>query len=503
MGQQISSIDAFNTLDEQAQNTFDATTVVTDVDRINGTVVGHGEDGFNRIPYTYWEGTGEENEIETSFVLNDFTRRGFVDINDMTIELPPIDTTLGGRSEALGVNSQLQVVGFSNTEFLSAEGQFELNYAPCPFDDTQETCSVNLFEEDVIIGLGAGGQVLYDLNKIVDEFFQVLPSDCITEGDNIETAQECALRVLQLGTRLIPENFSQNRGMIWQLDDSGNITETTQLGLLFTPEEDDNRVYSSLATGINDNGIAVGQSSDFFDFGDSELVATFAAMFVNDEVIHITSKEIDRSLAIQMISNQVSLFSSATDINNNDLVTGYQLKLVNGFLRRKFFVYDANTSELIFPQDFFNGSSSIPLDINNNNLVVGYGEIEATQVSRRTGGFLYDHNTGEFNDLNSLIDCDSPYFITQANSINDDGDIIATALVKAPIRNLRGEVILENNEPVLTDSVVSVVLQRVSESTPQECEVDEDEQEIRPRQGASVFWLLGLAGIALFRRRLK
>ena len=129
--------------------------------------------------------------------------------------------------------------------------------------------------------------------------------------------------------------------------------------------------------------------------------------------------------------------SRATAINDAGIAIGYLNVFVNGSERKKFYYVDTNSEslEMIFPEDFFNGSSSEPAAINENGLIVGKGEVEthsSSRKARRTHGFLYDMNTDVFTDLNDFLPCDSAYTIIQANSINENNEISATAVVKSP-----------------------------------------------------------------------
>jgi hypothetical protein len=286
------------------------------------------------------------------------------------------------------------------------------------------------------------------------------------------------------------------RGLIWQLDDQGNLIDTKQLGILFEPEVDDETNYSSQALEINDNGIAVGVSNGQYIVNGVTATRNFGVIFDNDQIINITP---DPETIVAQTSTTIS---SAADINNDNLVVGYQIKSVNGSNRTKFFVYDMNLNEITFPEDFFLGSSSIALDINNNGLVVGYGDVDASLTGRRTEGFLYDNEAEQFNGLQELISCDSPYTIVQANCSNDKDEIVATALYRGPARDSMGEIILDSTgNEIIIDLVSAVKLEPIAGGEIENCEiVDELNKE---RQGASVTWMLAFGFILLGWRRSK
>ena len=399
-----------------------------------GDSVGSGQGLFRKVDYT------NESDEELTYVVNDFRRRAFATINDRTIELAPIDTTVGGVSVAYGINNSRQVVGFGTVE-----------NATEALDTAVDTCNDEELRGDVP----------------VESCFQ-------------------SLRNFYSQTNFLA--LFQTRGLIWQLDALGNIIDTQELGLLFTPEADDESVYASQAFAINNNGIAVGLSSDFYQ--DSENVLQFAAIFEGDNVTPITSDE--------------EYFSStAVDINNLGQVVGHGFKNINGTPRSKFFVHDINLNDTVFPDDFFQGSASVAKAINDNGIVVGFGQIDFVTNNRRNEGFIYDHNTQVFQNVNDLLECDSPYNIEQANNINNANEITATAVVSKPARNiLTGEILLDDDgSEILVEKIVAVKLLPIIGGNIDECE---DLDAIPARKGASLSYFYIVAFLLLgIRRKYK
>jgi len=242
-------------------------------------------------------------------------------------------------------------------------------------------------------------------------------------------------------------------------------------------------------------------------------------------------------------------------------------KIIGGFLRNKFFIYDANSNEttLTFPNDFSTSESdfaSIPKSINDNNDVVGSIEIDEKKVDsgRRTHGFLYNHDDSSFKDLNDLMTCESKGYvktgsdwakykieatggndqrisydaditIVDANKISADGTIIATALVSLPrvktqwvdadgnivessVEGAVEEIVVDaNNEPVfdvnaqgqpITEQIPRAVILKPTQG--EACSVVEDDSQDykQERQGAG-FGVIGLLVLmaGLFTRRLR
>ena len=395
-----------------------------------GYTVGSGQDVFYTLPYT------NESDEQVSYVVNDFLLRAFATVNGATVELPPIAVQAGGISDAYDINNNNQVAGVASIEN-SSEG----------LQTALDNCE-----------------------------------DAELRGD---LPIESCLRTVML-TGSFSTTFQQ-RGMIWQLDDGGTVISSKPLGLLLTPEADDEAIYISQALAINDNGIAVGLASGLFQ--DSENVSTFAAIYNGDTVSEITDDdEYFRSIA--------------TDINNGDIVVGHAFKSVNGTTRSKFFVHDLNSGETRFPEDFFIGSASIATSINNSGIVVGYGQVEANvgNAPRRTAGFVYDDNAQEFQNINSLLQCGSSFRIVQANAINDANEIAATAVIQKLARDISGELLLDaDGAEQLVDRIVAVKLVPIPGGTVEDCEADDD---VLTRQGAG-FGLLSIFALLLLGTRLR
>lgn len=452
---EVNYVPGFDQLTEQGNEFSLATnTNIRDINDL-GMVIGTGEGFYNKVDYTFDSGT------DVTFVVREeFGTRGFVRVGNATVGLPAPASIAGGVSEAFGINESNQVVGYGTTSFLS---------------DSVETAITNC-ESEELVDDGDADTVDFPLRGDV-------PIESCISGV-VSTLSNSAT------------TYSQIRGLIWQLDDQGNLLDTKELGILIEPEADDEKVYSSQAVAINDNGIAVGSSNGEYTESGVTVVRNFGVIFNGEEIINLTP---DPERIVARTSNTIS---TAQDINNDNLVVGYQVKSVNGTNRNKFFVYDMNLSELTFPEDFFLGSSSVALDINNNGLVVGYGDIDASLTGRRTEGFLYDHTTKEFSGIQSLISCDSPFTIVQANSINDKGEIAATALYQGPSRDSRGEIALDSDgSEIIVDLVKAVKLVPIEGGEVESCEIVDKIN--RERQGASLNWMVAFSFLLLGWRRFK
>jgi len=273
------------------------------------------------------------------------------------------------------------------------------------------------------------------------------------------------------------------RATIWQLDNAGNTISMQSYGLTFEPDTDETIVFSSEAFDINDEGQAVGTTPVPID----NTYTQAAALFYNGQTTRLLSDD-------DLLPNR------AVAINNDGLVIGYNTEVINRATRFKFFTYNTNTDELIFPDDFFASSTSIPRAINNNGLVVG--DAESNAETRRRNGFLYDVNAKSFTNINNLIACESDYEIMTANDINDNNEIVGEALVRRPVRNAKGEIVYDSdNQEVLADRVIAVKLVPTGGS-PLECGASEDEIAETERQGAAlgIYAVFAVMLVGLMRR---
>ncbi|BDX06416.1 DUF3466 family protein [Planctobacterium marinum] len=395
----------------------------------NGVVVGISQARPTKLDYI------NESGDEFTFLVREFGARGFVDLNGINVGLVSDSELAGGYTEAHDVNNSLQVVGIE---------VFEPNDT---ISDAAENC-----EDDELRG-----------DQPLEVCLQILHSSLYGSHNR--------------------------RAVIWELDTDGNVVEKKTFGLPFEREEDDERLFVSEALAINENGLAVGLATNFYE-DNTDFESTYAAIFSGEEVVSFTDRN--------------EYFSSiATDINDNNLVTGYALKDVNGIRRTKFFVYDVNSTEITFPDDFFPGSSSVSRGINNLGQVVGEGEVETTLSSdRRREAFIYDSNDDTFQNLNDLTSCDTPYTLVQAHSINDSGQIVALARVRRANTDIQGNISLnDDGTESESDQFVSVVLNPIAGGEIDDCSDTDSQTDTQERQGGSSGWgLLMLLLLPLTRR---
>ena len=398
----------------------------------SGVIVGNSQGHPQKVEYT------NENGDEFTFLVREHTTRAFVDLNGITVGLTSDSDLAGGYSEARDINNSLMV---------------------------------------------AGMEIFDPRDSIVDAV-----ADCEDDEERGDQPIETCLQSLQ-GTLYSTHN---RRAAIWQLDTDGNVVNKVTYELPFEREEDDERLFTSEAMAINDNGIAVGRTSNFYE-DNNDFASFYAAVFSGEEIISFTDR------------NEY-LSSIATDINDNNLVTGYGVKQINGIERSKFFVYNVDSNEITFPDDFFPGSSSVARSINNNGQIVGEGEVETTLSStRRREGFIYDVNDGTFQNLNDLLGCETPYTIVQAHSINDSGQIAALARVRRADTDVQGNLALnDDGSEDLVDTLITVQLNPIPGGEIDSCDNSDDDDAAPERQGGSMgLGLLFLPFLMMFRRFKK
>lgn len=395
--------------------------------------------GIASAPFNKVAHVNEDDEQQT-MLYREFARRGFANINGQLIPLPSAASELGGYSEANGISDNRIVAGRSALE--------------------------------------ASANVNAAIEACADEE---------TRGDMPQ--EVCLSGAVDAYNAGIVESFT-TRATLWELDADGSLLSTKTYGLLFEPAEDDTRSYTSAAQDVNNSGVAVGYSSHRYR-GNEDQIVTFAAVFKDDQVMGF-------------VDDQEYFASIATAINNDNLAVGQASKYVNGYARTKFFVYDIDEQTLVFPEDFFPGSSSVAKDINNLGQVVGEGEVDTVigNTVRRRHAFLYDHNEGSFRDLNDLVSCDTPYTLVQANGINDNGEIAATATINRAKLDITGQPVLDDaGNQVMEEAVVAVKLVPIPGGSAEDCTADVPKTE---RKAGSWHWgWLALFTLAGLRRTLK
>lgn len=280
------------------------------------------------------------------------------------------------------------------------------------------------------------------------------------------------------------------RALVWKLNESGQISAPVEYGFLGPVIEGSSLSgYMSRALSVNDDGIAVGYST--YTDAERRVSPTHATVFDEGEVSAIVNP-LDWD------------FSSASDINNQNIVVGSANKYINGIQRNRMFIFDYNTKTVTYPNGFFSSSGTLPYAINENNMVVGAAEmIPEDGTTRRQVAFLYNMQDESFVDLNTLLPCGADFNLVEAKDINNNNEIIANAIFSVEQRDSKGEVVKDSaGNPVLENVTRPVKLTPVPNGTIEDCNVTED--ITYERKGGSSGWLgMLLLPLVMLRRRAK
>ncbi|WNC70452.1 DUF3466 family protein [Thalassotalea psychrophila] len=445
--------DAFEGNESLTRSTIDVAKGITD----EGLVFGHSSAPF--LPLPPFDDGGSELEVHW---VNEFTSRGWIKSVDGSInfELTPF-TELDPETNHYGGLSAVNDIASINGNTI-AIGTSSVGLNPNAVEDLEE------------------------------------------EGDYCDDREDDL--PFEACVQIIRANLYYSNAFKWEVDPTGTIVTTTDLGRgVINIHEDDKRPFTSAAVSVNDSGIIVGYSHFWWDEDETtpsrgESVGSFAAIFKDDEIIDFTDRD--------------DYFESrALDINNNGIFTGYMYTYVNGKARTKFYYANANEAEItpVFPIDFFKGSSSYPHGINNNGMIVGEGEVEdfvdSPSTPRRRHGFLYSINDDAFYNVNQFLSCEDQekYVIVEARDVNEENVILGTAWVKAPKLDSKGEPFSIDGE-VIPDAEQDVLVAVKLTPTGEEFQINDCSEELgekTERRGASLGFLSILAGMSLWFRRRK
>ena len=447
----------YNLWDEKFEDSDELTRSTIDI--VSGITNGKISYGTATAPYLPENFTDSDGE-EYTFWLREYGIRGFFsyDQGAQVHQVIPLEVEYGGgESAVLDVNEAGIAVGFSSY-------QLTQSYKDIIEDDTG----------------GCADPVV----------LAILPFDaCVAET--------------QLQSSVVIYHTMAFKATLNQSGDP--VVE--ELGLLVEPHEDDERPHSSYALAVNADGTAVGYASGWNDGTvtspavDQRSNYQYAVVYKNGEVIDLTGDHADE------------FGSRAYDINDAGIAVGHISKIVNGALVQKFFYVDTNKPEdeieLVYPDDFFDGSDSTARAINNAGLIVGEGEVEthneSAQNPRRTAAFVYDMNANSFTNLNNLIPCSTrlTYDIFEARGINDEGMVSASAIVKVDRLDSKGEPMLDDNgSPETEDVVRAISLELIPGGDDGEVCTAEEEGKVE-RQGASFSFGSLFALFSLFGLRRK
>ncbi|SEH89638.1 Protein of unknown function [Rheinheimera pacifica] len=353
------------------------------------------------------------------------------------------------------------------------------------------TVAMTISDSGLIAGFGSSG--------MTDAAKEAVETACTGASQPVATC---------LYNRAVAGSYLQ-RGMVWQLQADGSVAAPEILGFLgnkntgtaFDGEGVNAITYFSVANDVNDNGIVVGRSL----YSDSDR--TQRVRLNNGQVVDQIVRAQHASLYVEdqvlpLVDPLEWSISDAVAVNNNNIIIGYGQKVINSAARNKMFYHDYNAGQTRFVDGFFSSSTTQPKAINDSNQVVGQAEvILGGTTTRRRHGFIYDITADSFTDLNTLIGCNSPYTVVDATDINNNGDILATALTMKERKDLLGEVVVDaQGNPLKEELAVVVKLQPVANGEPEDCASEQTKYE-RKGGAAGFGWLTLSAAFIWWRRR--
>ncbi|WP_417360200.1 DUF3466 family protein [Gallaecimonas pentaromativorans] len=414
--------------------------------------------GYNSAPWQSVTYTDSNDESQSSYQRDYFSRGFFTDNNGTTYPLYPAftfptitrgdstlitaDQKLGGASWAMDASSSY-IVGYSSTKFSSAAS------------NAVDTCSKSDETRPILVCLNFSSSSVY-----------------------------------------------QNQATVWPLT-NGVPGNPVSLGILGerTGDDDNPAAYNSYGYAINDNGIVAGQST-YLDGDINRQVATIFDVSTGKPIKAITKTNNDINSSV------------AYGINNNDLVVG-RTDYPASYSSYRFFVYNYDTDTITYPSTFYESANSTAYDVNNSDLVVGAADYEQLPPSsaRRQHAFVYDADNGVFADINTRLQFDSStltqvydgdtcaaredWVLEGAQKINDAGQIAATAVTT--LRDSSGNQVLDDDGNV--QYVLRPVLLEPSDETATTCVDDQDESYSRSGGGSFGIFGLGVLGLLGLRRR--
>ena len=450
-------------------------TFVTDINDQNW-LLGQGSAPYLPVDHTYTDTTQDPAVTNTTrFWLRNFVNRGFVSLDSGAniIGIEPPETSFGGES---GI--------------LSADGNSAVGYASTAVSSIRRTSIENCISDNTIrLSTDTDGDGTND--PLLDG-----------NGNEVKTRPD------EVCFHLNRSSLYEISAYQWQFDDNGQVVSSTNLGRLVTPNSEDNRVFEAYATALNNQGVAVGHAHNWRDENVTEPSANQSFAFYPTLYRNGEAREIP-------LSHSEFIDGRMFDINNNGIAVGQTGFIINGIRRDRFIYVDTNASELspVLPDTFFSGAGSTARAINDNGLIVGDADFENLNGNspRRRRGFVFDTNDNSFSDLNTFLSCQqrSNYVVTQVRDIDESNRIIATALVKVPRRDARGELVTDADGNQLTEDVFRAVRLDPVDGELEDCSTtgngEGSVEERTERKGAAAGMLstIGLALIAVLRIRRR
>ncbi|ROQ27532.1 DUF3466 family protein [Gallaecimonas pentaromativorans] len=294
----------------------------------------------------------------------------------------------------------------------------------------------------------------------------------------------------------------QYRATVWPLT-NGMPGDPISLGILGerTGDDDNPAVYNSYGYAINDNGIVAGQST-YLDGDINRQVATIFDVSTGKPIKAITKTNSDISSSI------------AYGINNNNLVVGQTSYPASYSTYRFFvYNYNTDTISYPSTFYGSANSIAYSVNNSDLVVGAADYEQLPPSSARRQHAFVYDADNDIFADINTRLEFDSStltqvyngdtcaaredWVLEGAQKINDSGQIAATAVTT--LRDSSGNQVLDDDGNV--QYVLRPVLLEPSDETATSCTTEADENYSRSGGGSFGIFGLGVLGLLGLRRR--
>jgi len=271
---------------------------------------------------------------------------------------------------------------------------------------------------------------------------------------------------------------------VTQKDSCGNAQDFARRGMIYNVDTAEVTVYPSLETtgdqvisatsvirSINANGDLVGASTILDDDEERRTIAVYG----NVADVQFTS----------VAGLEGATSSSFEDLNDQGIMVGGSNK-ADSLNNLTAFYYDSQSQESVeigYLRDDLAYSQA--LAINNDNLIVGVSQASYSPSSFKP--FIFDADAAASTpiDLNSLVDCDAGWSLSEVRDINDNGWIVGT-----------GTLLVSDGEGGFTGEVRAFALKPRNEPANQSCVTEDDSSS----DSGSLSWFV-LLGLGLFRRK--
>ncbi|OBU12823.1 hypothetical protein AYY19_07850 [Photobacterium aquimaris] len=363
-----------------------------------------------------------------------FSKRGFVNINDKSVQLAPV-TTSNELVSNMGQTQANDAVAMKDGNLLVVGSS---SYAPSFYAQDRD----GKFREDTN-KLPNEDDILKNSPKDLD--FNRLKQCAISPSNNLYANWECQFSTFA------------NEAAFWIVDANGTKTsvaasaitagsDNNRAGLAVIDKDNDSLSFQASAQAValkgDDTPIAVGYSTA--DVRD-DFYAMQAAYFTASADLTSWKRTLIPGLDIKPGDDRDFTYTMANGVNSHSVIVGDAKG--NGTKPQRAFIYQVDQGNAEFfdqlvPSLFFKDSNSNAAAINNNGQVVGWVDVEASngaearhraftyingaaQGPLTTGGaWMLDDLTNDGGAANSIA---NSYRIESATGINDAGVISATA----------------------------------------------------------------------------